>query len=127
MKHFRAISTGALVWLCVAISFAVLELVPQLKDSLNQQAFIVGILIVPFAIIGASLYYRNGNKENGLMLGLTMAFTALVLDVIITVPFIEVPKGGSYQSFFSYPALWLMVLINVTTVFFFWKLKIKGS
>ncbi len=119
-------STGALVWLFVAISFAVLELVPQLKDSLNQQAFIVGILIVPFAIIGASLYYRNVNRENGLMVGLTMAFTALMLDVIITVPFIEVPKGGSYQSFFSYPALWLMVLINVTTVFFFWKLKIKG-
>lgn len=126
MKYFRAMCTGALVWLCVAISFAVLELVPQLKNSLNQQAFIVGILIVPFAIIAAYLYYRNGNKENGLMVGLTMAFTALMLDVIITVPFIEVPKGGSYQSFFSYPVLWLMVLINVTTVFFFWKLKIQG-
>ena len=127
MKYFRAMCTGALVWLCVSISFTILESVPQIKDSLNLQSFFVCLLLVPFAIFGASIFYRNGNKEQGLKVGLIMGITALLLDAVITVPFVEMPRGGSYQSFFSYPILWLMVLINVTTVFFFWKLKIKGS
>ncbi|MBK8393004.1 MAG: hypothetical protein IPL23_28675 [Saprospiraceae bacterium] len=29
-----------------------------------------------------------------------MGITALLLDAVITVPFVEMPRGGSYQSFF---------------------------
>ena len=38
MKYFRAMCTGALVWLCVSISFTILESVPQIKDSLLGDA-----------------------------------------------------------------------------------------
>lgn len=125
MYKIRAILFGALVWLLIFITFGLLDSIPIIKDSLNQQALIVGILIIPFAIVGASLFYRNSNKENGVIVGLIMVATALLLDSLITVPFIEIPNGGSYKSFYSYPFLWLLVLINMATVYFYWSLKIK--
>lgn len=127
MKIIWAILTGALVWLFIFIAFAGLGYIPIIKDSLNKQALIVGILIIPFATYGAYIYYKKGNKSNGFVVGLIMAATALVLDAIITVPLIEIPNGRSYQSFFTYPLLWLLAAVNVATVFFYWKLKIKRS
>lgn len=125
MKHFRAISVGTMVWAFIFITFAVLGFVPTIKASLNLQVLVVGILIVPYAIFGASIFYKNGNKENGMTVGVIMSLTALILDGLITVPLVEIPKGGSYQSFYSFPLLWLLVTINIATVYFYWKLKIK--
>ena len=125
MKKIRAILIGALVWVLVFAAFTTLAYLPVIKDSLNQQALIVGILIIPFAALGASIYYKNGNTDNGFMVGVIMVVTALTLDALITVPFVEIPNGRSYQSFFTYPLLWLLVVVNVTTVFFYWTLKVK--
>ncbi|WP_375562058.1 DUF5367 family protein [Bernardetia sp. OM2101] len=127
MKYLRAIFIGGMVWGLILLSFALLEFIPSIQDSLYLQALIVGILLVPFAMFGASVFYKNGNKENGMIIGIIMALTALVLDALITVPLVEIPKGGSYQSFYSFPLLWFLVIINITTVYFFWKLKIKLS
>jgi hypothetical protein len=125
MNKIRAVLTGSLVWIFVFIAFIVLGFVPIIKDSMDQQSLIVGILIIPFALFGASIYYRNGNKDNGLIVGIIMAITALLLDALITVPFVYIPNGGSYHSFYTYPQLWLLVVVNLTTVYFYWKLKIK--
>lgn len=127
MNKIRAILTGSLVWLLVFTTFLVLAYLPRFKDSLDLQAFIVAILIIPFAILGASIYYKNGNKDHGLMVGIIMVITALLLDVLITVPFVVIPTGGSYHSFFTYPPLWVLVLINVLTTYFYWKRKIVNS
>lgn len=127
MNMIRAILSGALVWLCIFFTFGVLGYVPAIKDSLTQQVLIIAILIIPFATFGASLYYKNGNKENGMIIGFIIALTALLLDAIITVPLIEIPKGGSYQDFYTFPLLWLLVLINMATVYFYWRLKVKQS
>lgn len=121
----RAVLIGALVWLFIFISFTALAYIPVVKDSLNQQAFIVAILIIPFAVFGANIYYKNGNKENGFIVGLIMVVTALLLDALITVPFVEIPKGNSYQSFYTYPLLWLLAIVNVMTIYLYWRLKIK--
>lgn len=125
MNKIRAISIGALVWVFIFISFTGLGYMPYVKDSLNLQALIVGVLIIPFALFGASIYYKNGNKDNGLVLGITMVVTALTLDALITVPFVEIPNGGSYQSFYTFPLLWLLVAVNISTVYLYWKLKVK--
>ncbi len=127
MKYFRAISTGAFVWLLIFTAFAILGFIPLLKDSLNLQALVVGILIVPFAILGTTIYYKNGSRASGMTVGIIMALTALLLDALITVPFVEIPKGGSYLNFFSFPLLWMLVFINIATVYFFWKYFIKNS
>jgi len=113
------------VWLFVSIAFAILGYVPSIKDSLDHQTLIVGVLVIPFATLGAAFYYKSGSKGSGVIIGLTMAVTALLLDALITVPFIEIPNGGSYQRFFSYPLLWLLVAVNMVTVYFYAWLKPK--
>lgn len=127
MNIIRVVLVGALVWLCILVSFAILSGIPSVKDSLNMQALIVALLIIPFAALGASLYYKNGNIGNGLVVGFIMAITALVLDAVITVPLIEIPHGNTYAEFFSNPLLWVLVAINITTVYTYWRLKLSKA
>lgn len=79
--------------------------------------------IVFFGILGAKIYYKKTLKTHGLLLGIAMSATALILDVLITVPFVEIPNGRSYYSFFSSPVLWLLATINALSVYFYWKKK----
>lgn len=127
MNTIRAISAGALIWLFVFTTFIMLRYVPVIKDSLSQQTLIAAIFIIPFALLGASVFYKNGNKINGFISGIIMSLTAIILDTLITVPLVEMPKGGSYESFFTFPLFWLLVVINMATVYFYWMLKIKQS
>ncbi len=124
MKYLRAVFSGSVVWILISITFMILTFIPVIKESLNQQALVVAILIVPYSLFGAYLYYKDGNKHNGLLLGIIMVVVALLLDALITVPFIEIPSGGSYISFYFYPVLWVFVGINIATVYLFWKVKI---
>ncbi len=125
MNISRAVLAGTLVWLLIFSSFGLLGYVPGLKDSLNQQALIVSVLIIPFAILGARVYYKHGNTENGIWVGFVMVVTALVLDALITVPFIEIPSGGSYLRFYGYPLLWLLVALNMATVYVYWRIRLR--
>lgn len=127
MKNFRAIFTGAFIWLLIFLTFTGLTFIPSIKDSLNQQTLLVAIFIIPFALLGATIFYKNGNKVHGLISATIMTLTAIFLDALITVPFVEIPNGGSYQSFFTFPLFWLLVAINTATVYFYWVLKIKRS
>jgi hypothetical protein len=98
----RAISTGALIWLFIFIIFAGLSYVSTIKDSVSQQALIVAIFIIPFALFGASIFYKNRNKVHGLISGSIMSLTAILLDALITVPFVEIPKGGGMKAFLHF-------------------------
>lgn len=118
MKYIRALFSGFLVWLCVSITFYLLENISILKDHFLAQVVIITILIVVYAFAAAKFYYKKTYRTNGLILGILMSGTALLLDVFITVPFIEIPNGRGYQSFFSSPVLWLLTFINTMTVFF---------
>ena len=81
--------------------------------------------IIFFGIFGAKIYFRKTSQTNGLLLGIAMSATALILDVLITVPFVEIPNGRSYYSFFTSPVLWLLATINALAVYFYWKKKIN--
>jgi hypothetical protein len=124
LNNIRAISVGALVWVCIFIAFSALSYLPVIKDSLDKQALIVAVLIVPFAVFGASIYYKNENKSHGLKVGLIMVATAFTLDALITVPLMEIPNGRGYQRFFTYPLLYLLAVVNVLSVYLYWRLKI---
>ncbi|WP_281232390.1 DUF5367 family protein [Flavobacterium gelatinilyticum] len=119
MKYLSALSSGILVWIGVSLSFYILEKVPVVKDSFYVQSAITAFLIIFFAIGSAKLFYRK-NEMNGLKLGIIMSVTALVLDVIITVPFVEIPNGRSYESFFTSPVLWILAFVNAISVYL-WK------
>jgi hypothetical protein len=127
MAYSKILLPGIFVWICVSLSFSLLGLIPIVKDYFNLQALIVMMLIVLYAIIGASFHYKNSSKMHGLTLGLIMSVTALLLDVLITVPLVEIPNGRTYQSFFASPVLWLSACINSITVYGYWKVKIKAK
>lgn len=125
IHYFRGIFSGIIVWLCISISFFVLEHIPVLKNSFLTQTAIVMVLTVLYAFTAARFYYKKRYKTNGLRLGIAISGTALLLDVLITVPFIEIPNRGSYGSFFSSPVLWLLALTNTFSVYFYWRKKVR--
>lgn len=123
----RAALVGALMWLLVFFAFAIVDIIPVFHGSPNTQAMFVALLIMPMAAFAASIYYKNGNCGNGLLLGSIMAITALMLDALITVPLIELPKGNTYGSFFTYPFLWVLVALNIVTIYVYWRIRNKGN
>lgn len=125
MNYFRAIFSGLIVWICVSLSFYILGLIPSIKDCFLLQTIIVMFGIVFFGIIGAKIYYKKVSKTHGLLLGIAMSLTALILDILITVPFVEIPNGRSYYSFFSSPVLWILAITNAVSVYLYWKKKVN--
>ena len=122
MRFFRAVFSGILVWIAVSLSFYVLEKVYFLEESFLWQSILTTIFIVFFAIGAAKFYYLKEYKMSGLQLGIIMSATALILDVFITVPYVEIPNGRSYESFFTSPVLWILAFTNAFTVYI-WKKK----
>lgn len=121
MNYLRAVLSGTIAWLCIVITFYVLENIPFFKASLIVQVIIAAFAIVFYAWSAAWFYYKKAEKKLGLQVGIVITATALILDVLITVPLIEIPKGSSYEAFFSNPLLWILAVVNVTTVFAYWK------
>lgn len=120
MRFFRAVFSGILVWIAVSLSFYVLEKVYFLEQSFLWQSILTIVFIVFFAIGAAKFYYLKECKMSGLQLGIIMSVTALILDVFITVPYVEIPNGRSYESFFTSPVLWILAFTNAFTVYI-WK------
>lgn len=112
MNYLRAILAGTIAWFCVVMTFYILEHISIIKESLNLQAIIAIFAIIFYAVLAAGFYYRKAEKKLGFQTGIVITATALILDVLVTVPFIEIPKGGSYQDFFSNPLLWILVAIK---------------
>ncbi len=125
MKIIRIILVATLVWLMVLSTFTLLGFIPGVKDSDTQQAIIVGLFIIPFAYFGAHLFYKKGEKTNGFIIGLVMAIIALILDAFITVPFVIIPGNGSYYTFYTNPLLWVLVIENISVIYFYWNTKVK--
>ncbi|MBZ4043783.1 DUF5367 family protein [Flavobacterium hibisci] len=125
MNYSRSILAGIIAWLCVVITFYVLEHIPLFKESTIVQAFIAAFTIIFYAWFAAWFYYKKAAKKSGLLAGIVITGTALVLDLLVTVPFIEIPKGSSYQAFFSNPLLWILAVINVLTVYVHLKRNTK--
>ena len=121
-----AILFGCAVWIFVLTTFTIMSLIPGIKSSEFLQTMIMAAFIIPFASSGAALYYRNGNQSNGFMVGIVMVSTALLLDIIVTVPMVEIPyNGGNYHAFFTNPVLWFLVLENVMVVYLYWFVRIR--
>ena len=122
MNYLRAVFAGTIAWLCVVITFYILDNIPFFKVSSTAQAIVAIFAIVFYAWFAAWFYYKKAEKKSGLQAGVVITATALLLDVLITVPLVEIPKGNSYQAFFfSNPLLWILAVLNVITVFVYGK------
>lgn len=125
MNYVKMSLAGVFVWVCVSAAFYLSVLFDTINHNFKLKLLIVLVIMLLSAKIGARFYYKNGAKTHGLLLGLGMSITAVLLDILITVPFVEIPKGSSYQHFFASPVIWILVVFNTATVYGYWKLKIK--
>ena len=125
MKITRALLSGAFVWIMIFALFTIMSFIPVIKDSKLQQDMLVFIFLIPFAMAGAAFYYKKGSQTNGLIIGSIMVAISLTLDALITVPYVIVPQGGSYASFFTDPFMAIIGVEFIATVYFYWKVKIK--
>jgi hypothetical protein len=128
MKTGRAILSGAVIWMLVLILFGVMDAVPATHHSPLLQALMVCVLMIPFSLLGARIYYRTGNRSSGLSVGFVMVGTALLLDALITVPLVEQPYHNTdHHQFFTNPLLWILVLEDLLVIWLYYKMKIERA
>ncbi len=127
MKTKRAILAGVLVWVLGVGVFTMSYFMPVMDDLDLQSNIALSISLIPFAWIGASIYYRKDNKAHGFKVGFVMVMSAIILDGLITVPFMIIPYGGSYSSFFIAPGFWMIVFEYLIVIILYWRLKVKPS
>ena len=127
MNTLRAITSGALVWIMIFISYTIMSFIPGLKDSEFQQYLVIYTFLIPFVLLGLKFYYKKGKTNNVLTLALVMASTAFLLDMVITVPFVIIPHGGSYSSFFGDPMFWVLPVEYIVITTLHWSRKFKTS
>ncbi len=125
MKVGRTLVSGAMIWVLIFITFTVMSFIPTIKDSELQQNLILYVLLIPIVILGTKFYYKSGAKTNGLLLGIAMSTIGLILDALISVPYVIIPHGGSYESFFINPLLFITSIEYILIVFVYWTKKVK--
>ena len=95
MKTNRAIATGTTVWILGVVVYITSFYIPIIKDLEFQANIALAVSLAPLAILGARNYYSRYPNESGFKLALVMVITAVILDALITVPFLFIPAGGS--------------------------------
>ena len=122
--NFKSVLISAtIVWTMGVTAFIASYFVPILSDPDLQANWVLSIVLVPAAIIGAHIYYRKGYKTNGFVLGFYMFLVAMVLDAIITVPLFIMPYGGNHVSFFTDPVFWLLAVEIISVVAAYWQIE----
>jgi len=124
-----AIISASIVWTLAVIAFIASYSISLMSDPDLQANWILSLALIPSALIGAHIYYRKGHKTNGFVLGTSMFLIAMILDAIITVPFLIMPYGGNYITFFTDPGFWLIAVEYVSVVAAYWKIEkaVKAS
>ena len=125
MKQLRTIGLGVIIWITGVSIYSVSFYIPILEDKEFQANILLSLGILPVVWFGAKQYYKKENAVKGYWLGLAFFLIAAVLDAVITVPFLIIPYGGTYYSFFTAGGFWLigMELVLMTTVYWYSKVK----
>jgi len=122
LKHVAV--SAALVYVLGILVFVGSFLVPIMADPELQANLALMVAMIPAAYVGAHVYYRRGHKTSGLVLGLVMFLSAIILDAIITVPVFMIPNGIDHLSFFGDPGFWLIGFEYITVVVVYWQFKV---
>ena len=103
MKLTRAIISGIILW--VLIFFEVSILMFGFKLTAGQMYYTIHyvlLLILTFIVAYFYFHKRKGTLTEGLLAGIVMMITGIILDAAITVPlFVKT------YSFFADPMLWI--------------------
>ncbi len=125
MKIIRAIVSGIIIWVLIFVVFTVMSFVPIVKDSELQQNMLLWIILIPITLLGVKFYYKKGFKTNGLLIGVIIVVTSLILDALITLPYIIIPNNGNYYDFYTSSFLLITIIEIIIITFFYWKSKVK--
>ena len=123
MNYRSVIISAIIVWTIAVLSFVASYFVPVMTDPDMQANWVLSLAVIPAALIGAHIYYRKGHQTNGIKLGLAMFVVAICLDALITVPFLVIPNGGNYITFFTDIGFWLIAIEYVSVVAAYWQIE----
>lgn len=123
----RAMIAGTIAYAIGVAAFLTSFFVPVTSNPELQANIVLALAIIPAAIIGARYYLKNPIRTNGILLGITMFFTTMLLDACITVPLFVIPAGGDYVSFFTDPGFWLIALLYITAVALYTNFRKKSQ
>ena len=115
--------SAVIVWTIGVAAFAASYFVPLMSDADLQANWVLSLTLIPSAALGAHIYYRNGHKTNGFVLGASMFLVTMILDALITVPVFIVPYGGDHISFFTNLGFWLIAAEYVSVVAAYWQIE----
>ena len=118
-----AIIAAVIVWVIGVSAYVASYFVPVLSDPDKQANWVLTLVLIPAAMLGAHIYYRKGHQTNGFVLGAVMFFVAMILDALITVPFFIMPYGGNYVSFFLDVGFWLLAIEYISVVAAYWQIE----
>lgn len=122
--HIKSIFISAvIVWTLGVMAFVASYFVPVMSDPDLQANWVLSLALIPSATLGAHMYYRKGHKANGFVLGASMFSVTMILDALITVPFLIMPYGGNHLSFFTDPGFWLIAVEYVSVVAAYWQIE----
>ncbi|MEQ8712215.1 MAG: DUF5367 family protein, partial [Cyclobacteriaceae bacterium] len=62
---------------------------------------------------------------HGLKVGAIVLLTLILLDALITVPYLIIPYGGSYREFFSAISFWLIAVECLLIIYLYWRSNVK--
>ena len=117
------IISASIVWTLAVTAFITSYFVPVIPDPDAQANWVLSIALIPSALLGAHIYYRKGHLTNGFVLGASMFLVAMILDPLITVPFLIMPYGGDYITFFTDPGFWLIAVELISVVVAYWQIE----
>ena len=124
MKHLRAISIGIIIWVIGVSIYTISFYIPILEDPEFQANILLSLGILPVVWLGAKLYYSKKSTITGYWLGVVFFLTATILDALITVPYLIIPDGGSYYSFFAAAGFWLIGVEFIAMSTTYWYTKV---
>lgn len=125
MNTIKTILFGAAIWLGGVSIYTVSYFIPVLRDVELQANISLAIGLIPIAWFAAKFYFKKESLDHSIKAAITMLLTAIILDVLITVPFLIIPYGGSYQSFFTSFSFWLIATEYLTVILIYSRIKAK--
>ena len=123
MNTIKTILAGAAIWLGGVSIYTTSYFIPILKDVELQANISLAIGLIPIAWFAARFYFKKESLSHRVKAAFSMLLTAILLDVLITVPFLIIPYGGSYQSFFTGFSFWLIATEYLIVILIYARMK----
>ncbi|WP_299533045.1 DUF5367 family protein [Ulvibacterium sp.] len=119
--------SGCIAYAIGVAAFLTSFFIPVMSNPEHQANVVLAFAIIPAAIVGATYYLKRDQGTSGIVLGIGMFLTTMLLDALITVPFFVIPQGGDHISFFADPGFWGIALLYIAAVIIYVKSKRKSA